>query len=56
MEYLKDQSSRKQLILEHQTLCSALETHDADLAEKAMKTHIDRQEAYILHSILEMQK
>lgn len=53
VEYLKDRSSRDLLVREHEELCRTIAMHDGDAAAEVIRTHVDRQEAYILRTLSE---
>ena len=51
MEYLKDKSTHKTLLKEHEAIYSALKNHDKEKAGEAIQVHIDNQKESIINSI-----
>ena len=49
--YLKDYSSPRNLIKEHEDICSAISERDLDLAQRYAQTHINNQEKVIIKAI-----
>ncbi len=49
--YLKDYSSSKNLIEEHENICAAISERNMDLAQKHAQVHINNQEKVIINAI-----
>lgn len=53
LEYLKEESSRKNLCEEHKLICRALRSRDVEAAHRFICQHIDNQQKAIEKSLLE---
>mgnify|MGYP003835669639 CR=1 FL=1 len=53
--YLKDYSSPKNLIKEHEEICSAISARNLDMAQEFAQTHINNQEKVIIKAIKNLQ-
>lgn len=51
LQYIKDSRKRHTLIEEHTEIVNAIAVHDKETARKIMKTHIERQEKYIIEGL-----
>lgn len=52
--YLKDYSSPKNLIKEHEDICDAISARNSDMAQECAKIHINNQEKVIIKAIKNM--
>ena len=53
MEYLKDREMHPVLLGEHEAICSALASRDAEQAGEAIRSHIENQKESIINSLKE---
>ena len=53
MEYLKDREMHPVLLGEHEAICSALASRDAEQAGEAIRSHIENQKESIINSLNE---
>ncbi len=51
LEYIKDEEKRRDLVAEHRQIISALEKRDVDAAKRAVRVHIENQEATVVQNL-----
>ncbi len=56
LEYIKDESKRQILIVEHDQILKAIKNRHVDEARRSMREHIDNQEITILQNIREQEQ